>query len=47
MQFSRRWSIHDWLDEAYMPFFGAFGTSGGGMGPPAAVQHPVVFITAG
>jgi hypothetical protein len=26
MQFSRRWSIHDCLDEAYVPFFGAFGT---------------------
>ena len=25
MQFSRRWSIHDCLDEAYVPFFGAFG----------------------
>jgi hypothetical protein len=23
MQFSQRWSIHDCLDEAYVPFFGA------------------------
>ena len=27
MQFSRRASIHDCLDEAYVPFFGAFGTA--------------------
>ena len=28
MQFSRRWDIHDCLDEAYVPFFGAFGVAG-------------------
>jgi hypothetical protein len=28
MQFSRRWDIHDCLDEAYVPFFGAFGAAG-------------------
>jgi hypothetical protein len=22
-----RWGIHDCLDEAYVPFFGAFGTA--------------------
>ena len=70
MQFSRRWSSNDCLDEVYVPFFGALGaawddpiiaswsanplacsgrersvvTSGGGMGPPAIVQHPVVII---
>ena len=27
MQFSRRWSSNDCLDEAYVPFFGAFGTA--------------------
>jgi hypothetical protein len=27
MQFSRRSSTHDCLDEAYVPFFGAFGTA--------------------
>jgi hypothetical protein len=28
MQFLLRWGIHDCLDEAYVPFFGAFGAAG-------------------
>jgi hypothetical protein len=27
MQFSRRWNIHDCLDEAYVPFFGALAAA--------------------
>ena len=54
MQFSRRWSSNDCLDEAYVPFFGAFGTarddaiiarwSANPLAMLWPVQHPVVII---